>query len=98
MSNEREITTGSILCQSDDLLSSDLGTEKLMMSMERGRYFGVNEVGKIIHDRCDGKTTLGKIVDELVSEFEIGRQECEATVLQFSSQLVSEGLLRFPEP
>lgn len=97
MKNRLDITSETILCQTDDLISTDLGEEKLMLSMERGRYFGVNEVGKMIHDRCDGKTTLGDIVDELVQEFEVERPECETTVLQFASQLVSEGLLRFSE-
>lgn len=94
MQNQSQLTVDSILIRSDDILESDLGTEKVMMSIEQGRYFGLNEVGKMIHDACDGKLTLGEVTQKLLEDFEVDPQECESKVLDFSAQLVGQGLLK----
>lgn len=91
------LTEDSILIRSEDILESDLGTEKVVMSIDKGRYFGLNEVGKIIHDGCDGQTSLGDIVRLLSEQFEVKPQECASKVLVFAERLLTAGLLEVPE-
>ena len=98
MSETRELNLNSILVCSDDILESDLGDEKVMMCIDRGRYYGLNEVAKLIHDGCDGNKTLSDIVDSLTQEFDITREECTKQVLLFAEQLIQEGLLLRDQP
>ena len=91
------LTQNTILLRSTDILESDLGTEKVMMSIERGRYYGLNEIGKEIHDACDGKVTLGQVAEVLHEKFEVDGEECKTKVVDFATRLVRQGLLVLPD-
>ena len=49
--------------------------------------YSLNEVGTHVWDRLDGTHTLGEILDSLVAEFEVARDEAERDLLDFLIQL-----------
>ncbi|MCC6336996.1 MAG: PqqD family protein [Myxococcales bacterium] len=53
----------------------------------------VSEVGERIVELVDGCRSVGAIVEALVEEFEVGRDQAEADTLQFIGLLVQKQVL-----
>lgn len=88
------MTLDDILLKSESILESDLGQEKVMMSLDKGQYFGLSKVGSRIYDLCDGQRSLREIADQIQSEFEVTADECEQAVIGFAQTLVGHEIVR----
>lgn len=70
--------------------ADDIGTVTLIQG---GMLHQLNLVGGMVWERCDGNHTLAQIVDELMKEFEVEREDLEADVEAFVEDLVGKGWL-----
>jgi coenzyme PQQ synthesis protein D (PqqD) len=69
----------------------------LLFEQTSGLALPVNESGARIWALCDGTRTMDAIVDELLSHYEVCREQIERDAQDFLAKLVSYGLLS-PEP
>jgi hypothetical protein len=76
---------------------SDMGGEKVMLSVEKGKYYNLGEVGGVIWELIEKKVSITQIVDELVSNYEVKREECAVQVTSFLEHLLDEGLIKIVE-
>jgi len=72
----------STIARSPDVLHSDLGDQAVMMDVDAGAYFGLNEVGTRIWALAEEPVSLTIVVDRLTAEYDVARDECEAAVLE----------------
>jgi len=87
------ITGDTVLKRSDELLSSELDGETVMMSIESGKYYGLEEIATRIWELIEQPTSVSALCDTLVSEFDVAREQCEADVLPFLAELAKEGVV-----
>ena len=66
---------------------TDLSGEKVMIDFESGKYFMIKGAGNDIWDIIQEETTVGNIVDKLLSEYDVSREECEKSVDEFLGKL-----------
>jgi hypothetical protein len=66
---------------------TDLSGEKVMIDFESGKYFMIKGAGNDIWDIIQEETTVGDIVDKLLSEYDVSREECEKSVDEFLGKL-----------
>ncbi|OPZ44158.1 MAG: Coenzyme PQQ synthesis protein D [Euryarchaeota archaeon ADurb.BinA087] len=55
--------------------------------------FSVNETGKVIWDRLDGKTSLTQVVQLLADQYSVSRQEMEQDVRGFVGELLKRKMI-----
>lgn len=55
--------------------------------------FTLNETGRAIWDKLDGKRRLGDVVDSLLAEFEASREDVEKDVLGLVKELLKRKML-----
>ena len=79
--------------RSPDLIATEMDGDVVMMSLEKGSYFGLEGVGGAIWELMAGPVTLDEIVENLVARFEIGDEECRADARAFVDELVENGLV-----
>ncbi len=72
---------------------SDMGGEKVMLSVRNGNYYNLGQIGGHIWDAISGGQPLASLVDGLCAEFEVERDVCEQQVIVFLEQLRKEGLI-----
>lgn len=77
----------------EDVLLSELQDEAVLLSLKNGKYFGLNIVGLSIWKIVQAPTGFSQIIDSLVEEYEVGRDECAAEAEPFVEKLLAEGLL-----
>lgn len=89
-----KITLNSTISQIEDIVASDIDNEKVMMSIERGEYFGLEPIGSRIWELLAEPVKVSAIIDALLPQFDVDRQTCEQDVLAFLEELHNAGILQ----
>ena len=89
-----DIKLNSIISRNTDIDDTDLDGEKVMMNLDKGQYFMMNEVGSRIWDIVDEPKSVEEIVKSLLNEYEVEREQCENTVVEFLSELAKSDLIK----
>lgn len=79
--------------RSGDVPSAPLEDCLLMMSVDQGKYFSLNGVGKRIWEILEVPTQPGTIVRQLVDEYDVPAETCAVQVDDFLKKLRERGLL-----
>lgn len=87
------LTYKSIICQSKDIDSTDLNGDKVMMNLEKGKYFALNSIGSRIWDAIEDEISIGQVISQLLEEYDVEEEVCKNTVLSFVDKLKNEGLI-----
>lgn len=93
MADTMEWTKEQIVAQRPGCIVSDMDGEKVMLSIDRGKYYNLGEIGGRIWDLISSPVSIGNLVDSLVQEYAVGAEECERHVVQFLNQLTAEELI-----
>lgn len=89
------INLDSIVSYRQDLDTTDIDGDKVMMDLEKGQYFALNSVGSRIWEEIKSPVKLSEVVNTLLSEYEVDRETCEQSVVEFIEGLNHAGLLCF---
>lgn len=82
----------TVISRHPDMLSAEIGGEAVMMSIEKGAYFGLNPVATRIWDLIEQPKSLAELVAVIFEEFDVGADQCEADVIEFSADMIERGL------
>ena len=81
------ISLNTVVEQRQGIDPTDLNGEKVMMNLQKGQYFALNDVGSRIWDIIQKAITAKDIINTLLDEYEVDAATCEATVLSFLEKL-----------
>jgi hypothetical protein len=87
------INSHSIISKNPAIISSKMDDEVVMMSIEKGNYYGLNPVAAEIWEMLTEPLSVQSICDKLMDEFEVSQEQCYNEVLVFIDKLGSEGLI-----
>jgi len=76
------------------MLTNEIGTETVMMSIDEGKYFGLNKTGNYIWKILDQPLSFGELCSILVAKFNLTEQQCEEDVVPFIEELTKENILK----
>ena len=94
MSSQPALEPQSIVVRSPDQVSGDLDGKVVLLSIENGEYYNMNEVGSRIWALLEKPMAVSELIDRLLSEFEIDRPTCENETAAFLEQLQKDRLLK----
>ena len=66
---------------------TDLAGEKVMVDFDNGKYFLIKGVGNDIWEMIQNEITPNEIIDKLLSEYDVSREECEKSVMEFLEKM-----------
>ncbi len=72
---------------------AEVGGEAVLLDLQTGQYYGVNEVGTRIWELVQEPRSLESIVDELERQYEVGRDLLETDAGKFLEQLLDHDLV-----
>lgn len=55
----------------------------------------LDEIGMWVWHKCDGRVTVGRIIEDLAKEFKINRKEAEVSLLSYLRKLGEKKLIGF---
>jgi hypothetical protein len=89
-----EISADSLVTRRSRPLTNDLSDrETVMLDIERGTYFGLQDVGKAIWEALETPTRVDDICSLLMERFEVDEETCRREVSRFMEQLIEHDLI-----
>jgi hypothetical protein len=89
-----KITMGdTVACRLGDMVTTELDEETIMMSIERGKFFGLDLVASRVWAMVQEPQRVSALVEGLVEEFDGERAAIERDLLAFLDALAGEGML-----
>jgi hypothetical protein len=82
------------LSRSEEMLSTELDHETVLMSIDAGAYYGLEGVARSIWESLETPLTFSALVDRMVGAYEVGPDICSADLQRFLAEMEREGLLR----
>jgi hypothetical protein len=89
-----EITLNTRVVRSKEPISAAAGESLVMFSVEKGSYFGLNDIATAIWQRIDSPIAVTTLCANLQQAFDVPPQRCEAEVLAFLQKLEAKGLVQ----
>lgn len=83
----------SLVQWSDDAIAKQVGGETVILSIERGTYFGLDNIGTEIWGRLETPVRVEVLCDALVAKYNADRAIIERDVLQLLESLAANGLI-----
>jgi hypothetical protein len=81
----------------DDVLSQDLNGEAVLLNLKTGVYFGLDPVGSRVWELLADHAEVAKILEALVSEYDVPRDRCAADLVTLITQLQEHQLVTVSE-
>ncbi|CAM4182965.1 hypothetical protein FHS16_000095 [Paenibacillus endophyticus] len=93
MIHTESITLSDMIVSCEQNIVSDMGGEKVMLSIRNGNYYNLGTTGGRIWDFLGETISVQEIVDRLLSEYDVDQTECERQVIAFLDHMRKEGLV-----
>ncbi|VCU70042.1 hypothetical protein PIGHUM_02109 [Pigmentiphaga humi] len=87
-------TDNRLFMRQDGLVATDMDGETVMMSVERGEYFGLSGIGGQIWAWLEQPRTLDQLVESVCETFEIEPATGRADLQRFLQSLQDNGLIK----
>lgn len=81
----------------DRVLVQRAAGKHILLDLDDGQYFALDEVSGRIWELCDGTNSVAAVVDAVCRDYDAPAETVEADVVAFLGEMVEEKLL-LPEP
>jgi len=81
------------LRRQDGVLAQEAQGQTVLLRLDDGGYYALDEVGATIWELCDGRRAVSEIVEVLCAQFDAPQATVRADVLEFIGDLRRERLL-----
>ena len=88
-----KITSDTIIQRNNEILTSDLDGEKVMMSIKFGEYYGLGKTGSFIWDNIEKPIKICDLIDLITETFNIEKEQCYNDISPFISDLIEKELI-----
>jgi hypothetical protein len=88
-----EIFSDSTVVSTRRLVSADLGEEVILLHLENGLYFGLENVGARIWKLLQKPVRVGEIERVLLEEYDVEPEKCHEEVVGLLNKLVDQNLV-----
>lgn len=93
MSTTPEISRSTTIVVSDDCLSTTTDGESVILHVERGTYYGFNEVGTDIWEFAQEPRTVEEICQMVQRSYEVDEERCLADVTELVAEMLEFDLV-----
>ena len=84
----------TVVVRDPDMIAAEMDGDLVMMSIERGEYFGVGGVGPRVWELLEAPHSVDDLCAVILREYEVDESTCRRDVLAFVEQLLDRGLLK----
>ncbi|TXT37588.1 MAG: coenzyme PQQ biosynthesis protein PqqD [Comamonadaceae bacterium] len=87
------LTPESIICKSLSQVSTEIDGETVLLSIDKGNYYGMNKVLSAIWQWLEQPITVADLRRKLTQTYDVADDVCERDVLKVLGDLQREGLI-----
>lgn len=94
MSTNHAIALDTVVMQEDSLLSAAMDDELVMMSLEKGAYYGMDAIASRIWELIEVPRSVAELCDLLRTEFDVELHVCQRDVIAFLQDVKDHEIIR----
>ena len=94
MNRKQKLAPSTTVVRVEGLCSGELDGEVVLMSLDQGRYYGMDRIGTRIWQLLETPFVVSDLCDQLQKEYDANPEECERDVMAFLDQLSKANLLK----
>ena len=79
--------------RNNDVFANEIDGEVVMMNIQTGKYYGLDEVGSRIWEMMEYKIQVKNIIEQLQMEYDVSEKQCKTDVLNLLNDLKSNQLI-----
>jgi len=87
------LSISSVVRWDPNQIAATVDREIVILSVERGSYYGLDDIGSEIWEKLANPTSIGAICDVLAEKYQGDRATIERDVLSLLEQMAAEGLI-----
>lgn len=92
--SERQLELSELFPRQDEQVHSTvLDGESVLLNLKSGRYYTLNVVGSSVWDMCKGEHSLEEILSIVCDRFDVAAQQAQDDIGELIMQLEQEELL-----
>jgi len=91
---EHTISANSTVVATDMQVSADLAGEAVILSLQSGMYYGLDQIGATIWTLIQEPRTVTEIRDAILDEYDVEPDRCERDAVELLEQLADAGLVK----
>ena len=88
------IEPSAVLRRTDEHVSAPLEESLVMMDIDAGKYYLLDDVASFVWTRLAAPTSVAELVAALCSRYDVTPARCQADVLPFLTELHEKGLVQ----
>ena len=77
----------------DRVMAQQVEGDSVLLDIDSGEYFSLNEVGGFVWGKCDDSTSVSAIADAICTEFDVDRATALGDVIELLDELAQAGLV-----
>ena len=89
----QELSLNDKVAHTPGFIVSNMDGEKVMLSIENGKYYSLGEMGSEIWSLIEKSMQINHIIAKLISEYDVKEEECEEDVMTFLNTLLQEKII-----
>jgi hypothetical protein len=89
-----QIADTAIVSRNPSILTTQVGSEIVMMSIEQNHYFSLDQIGSDIWTRIEPPCLFAALIDGLAADYEAERTTIETDVQNLLSDMVARDIVR----
>ena len=74
--------------RNEQIIDGEMDDEQVMLHLEKGKYFGLNPMGKRIWELIEQPKSFSELTGILLSEFKVTEEQCALEVQAFLEKVV----------
>ena len=87
------LNKNTLLARNPDLIGADMDGEMVMMSIDKGAYYGINNMGSWIWNLLENEMTVLAIIDSVCDAYEVEAKRAHKDIMEFLNNLLEHGLV-----
>jgi hypothetical protein len=92
--NVPAIDSATRISRSPSVLTAEVDGEIVMMSIEQGRYFGLDDIGSDIWKRLEQPCSFATLIDRLAADYDADRATIAADVEALLGRMAAQDVVR----
>jgi len=93
----RNISKEYFVSQVGGNIVSDMGGEKVMLSVRQGKYYNLGDIGGEIWEQIKKTILVKDLIAVLVDKYDVDERDCEQQVISFLNHLREEKLIQLED-
>ena len=83
----------TILQHSPEAVYQTVGEEAVLINLNTGAYYSLNDTGTVFWELLDGRRTVAECARRIAADYEVEPEVVEADLLELATDLQNEGLI-----